>query len=207
MSLQSTCLRTAVTLLATLPPLMAQATMTLRGELDEGRSTGCYYCPNVPYTIKFSETPVRSTVVDLEPYHLASQQLLLTGTWDTSTRPAGFHVTAAQVVAESLGFPTNARTGASERFDVQGPAGSPSTTFLAYGSGFVPVFDTALLLNPAVLIEIDSGVIGPQGGRRFLLSIPADPALAGLNFWTQSILVPPTGSPYFSNPGRTTIDR
>jgi hypothetical protein len=207
MSLRSTCISVTLAFLGALAPLAAQQTMTLRGELDEGRSTGCYYCPNVPYTIKFSETPVRSTVVDLEPYHLASQQLILTGTWDTSTRPAGFNVTSVQVVEESLGFPTHARTGTNERFDVNGPAGTPTATFLAFGSGFVPLFGTALLLNPTVLIEIDSGVLDAQGNRRFDVPVPANPALAGLNFWTQSILVPANGQPYFSNPGRTTIDR
>lgn len=207
MSLRSTCIAFTLALLGALAPLSAQQTLTLRGELDEGRSTGCYYCPNVPYTIKFSETPVRSSVIDLAPYQLSSQQLILTGTWDTSTRPAGFNVTAVQVVGESLGFPTNARTGATERFDINGPAGTPTATFLAFGSGFVPLFGAALLLNPAVLIEIDSGVLDAQGNRRFGLPVPANAALAGLNFWTQSILVPASGQPYFSNPGRTTIDR
>lgn len=207
MSLHSALLPLSIALLAAAASLSAQQTTTLRGELDEGRSTGCYYCPNVPYTIKFSETPVRSSVVNLAAYHALSQQLVLTGSWNTSTRPAGFDVTSVEVVAASLGFPRGARTGAHERFDVDGPAGAFAATFLAFGSGFVPVFDTALLLNPSILIQIDSGTLDAQGNRRFDLPIPANPALAGLNVWTQSVIVPASGLPYTSNPGRTTIDR
>lgn len=207
MSLRSALLPLAIALLAAAAPLSAQQTTTLRGELDEGRSTGCYYCPNVPFTIKFSETPVRSSVVNLAAYQALSQQLILTGNWNTSTRPAGFDVTSVEVVGASLGFPRNARTGANERFDVDGPAGAFTATFLAFGSGFVPVFGTALLLNPSILIEIDRGTLDAQGNRRFDLPIPANAALAGLNVWTQSVIVPASGLPYTSNPGRTTIDR
>ncbi len=34
----------AAALFAATTVLSAQQTLTLRGELDEGRSTGCYYC-------------------------------------------------------------------------------------------------------------------------------------------------------------------
>lgn len=185
--------------------LAAQQTMTMRGELDEGRSTGCYYCPNVPYTIKFSETPVRSTVVNLAPYHLASQQLLLTGYWDTTTTPAGFNVQSVQVVNESLSFPTHGRIGSNERFDVNGPAGAASATFIAFGSGFTPLFNTALLLNPALILAIDSGPLSASGSRRFTFPIPDNDSLVGLNFWSQAVIVGSGMEPYFTNPGRTEI--
>ena len=145
--------------------------------------------------------------MNLAAYHALSQQLVLIGTWNTSTRPAGFDVTSVEVVGASLGFPRGARTGANERFDVDGPAGAFAATFLAFGSGFVPVFGTALLLNPSILIQIDSGTLDAQGNRRFDLPIPANAALAGLNVWTQAVIVPASGLPYTSNPGRTTIDR
>lgn len=203
-SLRSRVLRASLALAAALP-VTAQQTLTIRGELDEGRSTGCYYCPNVPYTVKFSETPVRSTVVNLAPYHAASQQLILTGIWDTSTNPPGLNVTSVEVVSESLSFPTNARVGANERFDVYGPAGAASATLIGFGSGFTSLFNSALLLNPALLMVIDNTPLDGTGRNRFNFPIPDNASLAGLNFWSQSVIVPQTGLPYFSNPGRTTV--
>lgn len=203
-SLRSRVLRLSVAL-ATALPLTAQQTLTIRGELDEGRSTGCYYCPNVPYTVKFSETPVRSTTVNLAAYHAASQQLILTGIWDTSTNPPGLNVTSVAVVTESLSFPTNARVGVNERFDVYGPAAAASATLIGFGSGFTPLLGSALLLNPALLVMIDNGPLDATGRRRFDLPVPDNAALAGLNFWSQSLIVPSTGLPFFSNPGRTTV--
>ncbi|MFO1051084.1 MAG: hypothetical protein U1F36_02570 [Planctomycetota bacterium] len=190
-----------------LPSLRSQQILTLRGELDEGRSTGCYYCPNVPYTVKFSETPVRSSTVNLAFYKAQSSQLVLTGVWETSTTPPGLNVLSVQVTTNSLTFPTNARTGNTERFTTHAEVGAFAATVISIGSGFVPLFDTALLLNPAVLVVMDAGVTNAQGDFRIDFNMPSDPALIGARFWSQSVIVPPTGTPYTSNPGRTFIDR
>ncbi len=195
----------ALTILTT-ATLSAQQTLTLRGELDEGKSTGCYYCPNVPWTIKFSETPVRSKTIDLKPFKDASAQLILTGYWDRSVTPHGLEVTSVQVVTESLSVNNSARTGQPLRYTTYGPSDSVAATVIASGNGFVPLFGTALLLDPASLFLLGANVI--NGGQwRFDLVIPSDPSLIGIRFWSQSLVVPPNAAPYSTNPGRTTVDR
>ncbi|MEZ5964881.1 MAG: hypothetical protein R3F56_13660 [Planctomycetota bacterium] len=193
-------------LLALAAALPAQ-TLHVRGELDEGRSTGCYYCPNVPYTVKFSETPVRSSTVDLQFYKNLSAQLILHGTWDTSVNPAGLNVSSVEIVSESLGVSNTARTGTSLRFTVSGPAAAPAGVIIAQGAGFLQLFQSALLLDPASLLVLGAGALGAQGSWRFELPIPADPQLIGFRFWSQALIVPPNDVPYWSNPQRTLIDR
>ncbi|MBK8976199.1 MAG: hypothetical protein IPM29_09745 [Planctomycetes bacterium] len=207
MSFRSSLQIISAALFATLSTLSAQHTLTLRGELDEGRSTGCYYCPAVPYTVMFSETPVRSATVDLAYYKALSAQLILTGFWDTSRTPAGLEVTGVVVVTESLSFPTSARTGGTERFVIHGPAGAFGATLFALGNGFTPALGTALLIDPATTVVLDSGLLDGQGTLRSDVPIPAHPALVGLRFWTQAVIAPAGGVPYTSNPGRTLIDR
>lgn len=203
---KSRCAMATVLTLLTTVTLSAQQTLTLRGELDEGRSTDCYYCPNVPWTIKFSETPVRSKTIDLKPYKDASAQLVLTGYWDTSVTPHGLEVTSVRVVTESFSVNNSARTGQPLRFTTYGPSGSPAATVIASGNGFLPLFGTALLLDPSSLFVLGANVI--QGGLwRFDLAIPSDPSLVGIRFWSQSLVVPPNAAPYSTNPGRTTVDR
>ncbi len=206
-----TLLRGTALLLLAAAPLASQQTLTLRGELDEGRSTGCYYCPNVPYTVKFSETPVRSATVDLQFYKDLSAQLVLTGIWDTSTTPAGLEVTSVTVVGETLSFPTNARTGRDARFIVHGPAGAGASTqtalMLSLGSGFLPLFGSAALIDPSTALVVDAGPLGLDGQRETTLPVPTDAGLIGLRLWSQAVITPAGSQPLFSNPGRTDIDR
>lgn len=183
--------------------------LTLRGELDEGRSTGCYYCPNVPYTIKFSETPVRSSSgVDLAAYKALGEQLELIGTWDTSTNPAGLDVSAVNVVSQSLSVSNTAATGAKLRFTTSGAPGSLAATAIAFGNGFLPLFgSTAMLLDPASIVVLGANTLDVSGTWRFNLAVPANPGLVGVRFWSQSLLLPTNGTPYSSNPRVTLVDR
>ncbi|MCA8956832.1 MAG: hypothetical protein KDC87_12215 [Planctomycetes bacterium] len=202
-----TLLRGAALLLLAAAPLASQQTLTLRGELDEGRSTGCYYCPNVPYTIKYSETPVRSSTVDLSYYKALSAQLILHGNWDTTKTPAGLEVTRVEVVTESLSVGNTAKLGSPLRFSIYGPAGSVARPAVALGNGFLPLFQSALLIDPLTLVPIGTNTIDSSGQWRFDLTVPNDAGLVGLRFWTQALIAPPSATPFLSNPERTQIQR
>jgi hypothetical protein len=184
--------------------LTAQATLTLRGELGDGKSTGCYYCPNVPFTIKFSETPVRSTVLDLNLY--LDMELALTGTWNPTTNPPGLDVTAVQVVPQVLSVSGTGRIGDGLRYSIAGTPGGVALTCIAAGHGFIQLFDTtAMLLDPTSLVLLDASVLDNKGDFRFDVPIPNDPALIGLLVFSQSLIVPVSGPMYSSNPRRPTI--
>ncbi|MCB9880249.1 MAG: hypothetical protein H6832_00080 [Planctomycetes bacterium] len=103
--------------------------------------------------------------------------------------------------------PFSARTGTSLRYTTYGPAGSIAATVIAGGNGFVPLFGTALLLDGSSLTLLGASVLGGAGSWRFDLPIPANASLVGLRFWSQSLVISPSGSPFSTNPGRTLIDR
>ncbi len=188
--------------------LSAQShSMTLYGDLDEGRSTGCYYCPNVPYTIRYSETPVRSTTVDLAYYKALSLPLRLDGTWDTTTTPPGLNVTSVQLISQMFQVSNTARTGSNLRFSANGAAGEVAITVVAFGQGFLPIFDSAMLIDPGTAFVLSMDLLDTQGSVRFDLPIPDAPELIGLRFWSQAAFFSNSALPYVSNPQRTLIDR
>lgn len=191
--------RASFSLLATLGlafPIGAQ-TIQLRGELTNGRATGCYYCPGYEYVLKWSETPLASSVVSLAPF--LDTQVRVEGFWDPTTVPAHFEVTAIVNVPESYSVDGNPRIGNRVRPNAKGTPGEFAAHFLAIDAGFVPLgSDLAMLLDPTTVIFLGAGTIG--GGAEFKIDVdlPNDAALVGLRFMGQALQSEGAGQHLFS---------
>lgn len=198
------------TILFTLPVLFCASltaqSLTIRGSLADGRQTGCYYCPSVPYALKYSETPVHSSSgIDLAFYKNLNQDLVLSGVWDTSTNPASLDVAAVTLTNQSLQTPNSVRIGASMRFSLAGGANEFAFTVVAFGNGFVPLFDSAFLIDPLTSFLLDLSQLDSSGDLRFNQTIPNDPLLVGLRFWSQAVFVAADQTIWFSNPEATEV--
>lgn len=190
------CTVAAVVLAAS---LTAQSSV-VRGELADGRATGCYYCPGYQYVIKFVGTQLASPTVNLNL--LQNQMVEFTGNWNGSV----FTVTAAQVVAQSFSITGNPSLGRRVRCNAQGTPGDVAINAIGVGTGFVVPFGTmTVLLDPATATVMGVGVVNGAGEFKSDLDIPAVPALVGVRVTGQAFFAPLTAPMFSSNVDTTVI--
>ena len=195
----STFLRSFVLAASAAAPALAQ-TVVVRGELVDGRATGCYYCPQVQFAIKYSETPVRSSTIALAQF--LGQQVELTGTWNGSTTSPAIDVTSAQIVAETLTINGSGRIGDRFRFSAHGTPGSLAVNAGAAAHGFVVPFGAglAMLLEPVTTFVFGIGFVAGDGEFKTDVRIPNNPAFIGMRVFSQSLLTPSGGALFATNP-------
>lgn len=183
-----------------LPATLSAQTITVRGELGDGRATGCYYCPGSRYVIKWSETQVDSSTINLALY--LNQELMLTGTLGTNAGRPSIDVTAVQVVTETFSFSGQGRIGNRFRAGTQASPGDLAVNLFALNAGFVAAGGPlTLLLDPTATVVLGVGVANNNGEFKSDVDIPNVPALVGLHVFGQSLIVPQsTGVPFTSNP-------
>jgi hypothetical protein len=180
--------------------LTAQQQVELRGELVDGRATGCYYCPNVGFAIKFSETPVHSSTINLTPF--LQQQVQMVANWNGSLSAPDFDVTAISIVTETFSDAGGARISQNFRFTTHAGPGDLAFNAIAFGNGLAVPFGTlAILINPANAVLLGFGVTDGNGEFRTTVQLPNDPALVGLRVFSQGVVAPVNGDPLFgTNP-------
>jgi hypothetical protein len=195
----SLSMRLVSTLLAA-AALTAQQQVELRGELVDGRATGCYYCPNVGFAIKFSETPVHSTTINLTPF--LQQQVQMIANWNGSLSAPDFDVTAITIVTETFSDNGGAQISQNFRFTTHAGAGDLAFNAVAFGHGLVVPFGSlAILLDPNNAVLLGIGVTDGSGEFRTTVQLPNDPALVGLRVFSQGVVAPVNGNPlYGTNP-------
>ena len=189
----STRLLTSALLLAT-GALTAQ-TVVVRGEIQSGRATGCYYCPSVPWALKYSEWPLTSSTVNLALW--LNQPVEVTGNWNGSTTAPSIDVTAVRFVTQSFGFSGSGAIGGSFRFTTVGTPGDVAINAAALDRGFaVPLGTVTFLIDPALAFVVGIGSIDSAGQFRSDLPIPNNPALVGMQVFGQALIAPASGGFY-----------
>lgn len=177
-------------------------TVTVRGELGDGRATGCYYCPGSRYVIKWSETQIDSTSTNINLALYLNQQLMLTGTLGgTAARPS-IDVTAVVVVTESFSFAGQGRIGNRFRATAKASPGDLAVNLFALNAGFASAGGAlSLLLDPMATVVLGVGAVDGNGEFKSDANIPNVPSLVGLHVFGQALIVPQAnGAPYTSNP-------
>lgn len=173
----------------------------MRGQVEISLQGGCYYCPPISnYVIHGSETPIRSTTINLASY--VGMDVKLSGTWTTSGSYPVVDVTGIQVVAPVLNISGNSRIGNTIRWIANGAPGDLAMHVLSLGASFVPLSGTTVfLLQPATMVVLGSGPIANNGSFQIDLPIPANSYLIGLHLFGQALIVPANSTTfYFSNP-------
>lgn len=191
--MNTTLLRRSLPLFALAAGLAAQVPVTLRATPTDGSAAGCYYCPGYEHVIKLVGTQLRSTTVNLLPFH--DLDVVMTGTWNGSV----VTVDSVQLVAESFSIGGSGRIGNRFDFSSVAASGSLAVNCMAFGGGFaVPVGDLALQLAPATTMVLG---IGPVTGGEFKvrLDIPDEPSLVGVRVFGQGLIVPNNGPAYTTN--------
>lgn len=184
----------AMSLLFALAATLSAQSITVRGELADGRATGCYYCPGYQYVIKFVGTRLESTTVNLGQF--LSQQLEMTGTWDGTI----FHVTAARVVASSFDLTGNGTIGNRFRCNAQANPGDLAINAVSLATQFsIPLPGMAALLHPGMLAVQGVGVVNGNGEFKSDLDIPNDPSLVGLRINGEAFFASGVGGPIWSS--------
>lgn len=175
-------------------------TVTVRGELGDGRATGCYYCPGSRYVIKWSETTVDSSTINLALY--LNQQLMLTGTLGGTVARPSIDVTAVQVVTETFSFSGQGRIGNRFRATAKGSPGDLAVNLFALNAGFASAGGAlSLLLDPAATVVLGVGAVNGNGEFQSDANIPNLPSLVGLHVFGQALIVPQaSAAPFTSNP-------
>lgn len=177
----------------TLAAGLGAQTVVARGELADGRATGCYYCPGYQYVIKFAGTRLESPTVNLAQF--VNQQVEFTGTWTGSL----LNVTAARVVAESFSITGNGRIGSRYRWNAVAAPGDLAIHALSFGTGFLPLGDVAVQLAPLSTVVLGLGIVNGAGEAKADLDIPNVPALVGVRLNGQALFVPPAAPAWSSN--------
>jgi hypothetical protein len=183
-------------LFATTASLFAQSAV-LRGEIADGRATGCYYCPGYQFVLKWVGTRLESTTVNLAQFEVLSQIVEMTGTWDGTI----FHVTAAHNITSMFDLTGNGSLGGRFRCDAVGNPGDLAVNAISLGTSFmIPVPNTPTLLQPSTTVVMGIGITGANGEFRSDINIPQNPALVGLRINGQAIFAPlNNGALYSSN--------
>lgn len=184
--------------LLALSTLLPAQVVHMRGEVVDGRATGCYYCPGYQYVIKWIGTRLDGSLVSLAPY--LDKQVDLTGTWNGSVVTPIITVTSIQLATESFSISGTTRLGDRLRFNAIAPQGTMAANVLGFARAFVPMLPLVFNLDPTTAIVLGSGPTNGAGEFKSDLSIPNDPALVGLRFYGEALIVPPASIPYWSNP-------
>lgn len=192
----SSCLFAAALLASN---LVAQV-VTLRGEVTNGRETGCYYCPGYDYVIKWIGTRLDPSVVNLAPY--LDQQVEIVGNWNGSLTVPIVTVTSIRVVAESFSISGSNSIGTRMDFNAIAPQGDRAAHVLAFGRSFAPLYlPLVMSLDPALSSVLGFGPTNGNNEFKARLPIPADPSIVGVRVYGQALIVPQSGAPwYFTNP-------
>lgn len=179
---------------------LSAQTVTVRGELGDGRATGCYYCPGSRYVVKWTETQIDSSTINLALY--LNQQLQLTGTFNGTLARPSIDVTAVQVVTETYSFSGQSRIGSRLRPSTHAAAGDLAFNLIALDAGFASAGGSmTVLMDPATTMVLGFGVCDNNGEFRSNADIPNVPALVGQRVFGQSMIVPIAGGlPFGSNP-------
>lgn len=181
-----------------LASILPAQVVTMRGEVADGRATGCYYCPGYQYVIKWIGTRLDASVVNLAPY--LNQQVEVTGNWNGSLTTPIITVTAVRLVAESFSIAGSTRIGDKLRLNSISTTGDLAANVIAFSRSFVPMLPLVVSLDPATAFVLGSGATNGNGEFKSDLDIPNDPALVGLRVYGQGLVVPQVGLPFFTNP-------
>jgi hypothetical protein len=180
--------------LFTLAPTLTAQAAVVRGELADGRATGCYYCPGYQYVIKWVGTRIESSTVNLAAF--LGQQVEFTGDWDGTI----FHVTAAQVVPTSFDLIGNGSIGNRYRCNAQGAPGEVALNAISLGTMFtIPLPTVAALLHPATTVVMGIGTVSTNGEFKSDVDIPDNPALIGLRINGQAFFASTAAGPFRSS--------
>lgn len=174
----------------------ARAQYELRGRVEAGQVSTCYYCPTITsYVIHASETPIRSNVIDLSL--LLNQYVVLSGSWGGTAALPVFEVTGAQPTTSMFAINGNGSNGNTVRFTTHGPTGDLAVNLVALNAGVTPISaSTTLLLAASQTVVLGLGPI-TGGTFRTDLAIPANPALVGLHLFGQALIAPANGSAFY----------
>jgi hypothetical protein len=180
-------------------------TVRLRGEVVNGRATGCYYCPGYEFALKWTETSIASRVVSIGAF--LHQQVEVEGVWDPTTNPPHLEVSAIRAVAETFSIDGTERIGDRMRFTCTGTPGELAANFLGFDAGFFPIGGTlAMTLDPTTLIYLGAGQMNGNGEFKTNVNLPNDPLLVGIRFIGQGLMTANGGTDIFStNPDSKTV--
>lgn len=169
-------------------------TVVVRGQIQSGRATGCYYCPSVPWALKYSETPITSSSVNLNLY--LGLDVEITANWNGSTSAPSLDVTAVSIVSQSFSFAGQGRLGQDFRFTVNGTPGDFAINAGSFDRSFLAFGQLGFFLDPTVAFVLGIGAIDGGGQFRSVLSIPNDPSFVGLHVFGQGLIAPANGALY-----------
>lgn len=175
----------------------AQNTIQIRGQVEAGQVSTCYYCPTVTnYVIHGSETPIRSSTIDFST--LLGQHVILTGTWGGTASVPVFDAVSAQVTTAQFSLNGNSSIGNTVRFIASAAVGDLVANVIAMNAGILTITpNTTLLLNVAQAAVLDAGIV-TSGQFRTDLTIPNNPALVGLHFFGQAVVMPGNGAAMYA---------
>lgn len=195
MKVLSTLLRFAAPLLLVLPAM--SQTLTFRGQVEDVQGTNDFLvdCTNVQLS---------SSLFDLNLF--VGQQTQITGNWNGSNTLPTVVVTAISVITESFGMGGNAKIGGDLRFDVTSTPGDITAIYGAEGFGFFPIgMLGAVQLDPTSVFLVALGTIPGGGNLEFEFTVPNDPTLVGMTFYSQAIVVSPSAPNFITNSDCKTI--
>ncbi|MBL8897244.1 MAG: hypothetical protein JNM84_06440 [Planctomycetes bacterium] len=180
-------------------------TVRLRGEVVNGRATGCYYCPGYEFALKWTETAIASRMVSIGAF--LHQQVEVEGVWDPSTNPPHLEVSAIRAVPETFSIDGTERIGDRMRFTSTGTPGELAANFLGFDAGFFPLGGTlAMTLDPQTMFFLGAGAMNGNGEFKSDVNLPNDPRLVGLRFIGQALMTSGGAAVIFStNPDSKTV--
>lgn len=175
----------------------AAAQIQIRGQVEAGQVSTCYYCPTVTsFVIHGSETPIRSSSIDFSA--LVGQTCIFTGTWGGTAALPIFDVTAAQLTSSLFSIHGNSSLGNTVRFQTSAGTGDIALNLIGLNAGAFTLTDVAtFLLNPSQSAVLGMGT-STNGTVRTDLVIPSTPALVGMHFFGQAVILPANGAPFFT---------
>lgn len=176
-------------------PALAQ--IQIRGQVEAGQVSTCYYCPTVTsFVLHGSETPISSNTVNLSA--LVGQHVLLSGTWGGTPALPIFQVASAQVVTSDFSINGNSSIGNTVRFITNAATGDIVANVMAMNAGVMTLTsDATLLLNVNQAAVLDAGVVTTSQFRTDL-AIPNVPSLIGMHFFGQGVVFPGGGGAFFT---------
>lgn len=183
--------------------LLPAQTVTMRGEVVDGRATGCYYCPGSQYAIKWVGTRLDGSQVNLAPF--LDQQCELTGNWNGNLTTPVVTVTSIRLLPDTFSITGNTRIGNRVRYNTAAIAGDLVANVLGFNRSFFPMLPLVFSLDPASAFVLGSGPAGGNGEFKSDLDIPNDTALVGLRIYGQGLVLPTLGVPYWTNPDTKVI--
>ena len=157
------------------------------------------------FIVDCTDVDLTSSAFNLNTF--VGSQTRITGNWNGSIANPAVDVTAIELVAETFEIGGGGKIGDDATFGVTGTPGSPFAMFLSFGPSFVPFRAAgAVMVDPATLSPVASGVIGAAGNFQLKVQIPNNPALVGITIHGQGAIGLGGGNLLLTNPDCKTLE-